>query len=145
MNQKEKITIKEIAEELDCGMRAFVHKTTGQFLFFPDSMSIPHSDINFWSEEVEKFEKNTSDYFEFRKWSSSESYKMMIEFAEQLPGDSRLRAKLLTALNHKKPFREFKAVIDNSGNMRQKWFKWKEKWQQDFVFEQLRINRIFHE
>jgi hypothetical protein len=83
-------------------------------------------------------EKNTSDYFEFRKWSSSESYKMMIEFAEQLPDDSRLRESLITALNHKKPFREFKAVIDNSGNIRQEWFTWKEKWQQDFVGEQLR-------
>ncbi len=37
-------------------------------------------------------------------------------------------------------FREFKLVIDNSGDFRQQWFDFKNKWQQDFVLRQL--NRL---
>lgn len=63
----------------------------------------------------------------------------MSEFTEQLT-DNNLQSRLLDALRKKKPFREFKFVIDSSGDFRQMWFDFKNKWQQDFVLRQL--NRI---
>ena len=53
----------------------------------------------------------------------------MVKFVEQLDEKNKLKDELIKALNRKKPFREFKFVIDNSGIYRQQWF--------DFKHEQL--------
>jgi hypothetical protein len=128
--------IKEIAEQLDCGFRAYMHTTTGQLLFVPDEDSLPDIELDSWEEELEQIENNGDNYYEFDKWTSNESFEMMSEFAEQLT-DHNLQSRLLDALRRNKPFREFKFVIDNSGKCRQQWFDFKNKWQQDFVARQI--------
>lgn len=127
--------IKEIAEQLDCGFRAFIHKTTGQFLFVPDENFLTAIDLDSWDEELEK---NFTDYYEIDKWTSSEAFEIMSEFADQLT-ESNLQSRLFDALRKNKLLREFKFVIDNSGDFRQQWFDFKIKWQQDFVARQLNI------
>ena len=129
--------IKEIAEQLDCGFRAFIHKSTGQMLFVPNENDMPDIDLDSWTEELELLEINFTDYYEIEKWTSSEAFEMMADFAEQLTENKQLQSKLIDALNKKKPFREFKFVIENSGNYRQQWFDFKNSWQQDFVERQL--------
>lgn len=130
--------IKEIAEQLDCGFRAFIHKTTGQFLFVPDENFLTAIDLDSWDEELEQLEKNFTDYYEIDKWTSSEAFEIMSEFADQLT-ESNLQSRLFDALRKNKLLREFKFVIDNSGDFRQQWFDFKIKWQQDFVARQLNI------
>lgn len=44
--------IKEIAEQLECGFRAYIHKKTRQLLFVPDENNF--SDIDSWEEELEQ-------------------------------------------------------------------------------------------
>lgn len=139
MNNPRAENIKEIAEQLDCGFRAYMHKTTGHLLFIPDENSLPDIDLDSWEEELELLENNFADYYEFDKWTSNESYQIMSEFADQLT-DNYLQSRLLDALRRNKPFREFKFVIDNSGIFRQQWFDFKNKWQQEFVAKQL--NRL---
>jgi hypothetical protein len=139
MNSTTTENIKEIAEQLDCGFRAFIHKTTGQFLFVPDENYLTDIDLDSWDEELEQLENNFTDYYEIDKWTSSEAFETMSEFAEQLT-DSNLQNRLFDALRKNKPFREFKFVIDNSGDYRKQWFDFKNKWQQDFVARQL--NRL---
>lgn len=130
--------IKEIVEQLDCGFRAFIHKTTGQFLFVPDENFLTAIDLDSWDEELEQLEKNFTDYYEIDKWTSSEAFEIMSEFADQLT-ESNLQSRLFDALRKNKLLREFKFVIDNSGDFRQQWFDFKIKWQQDFVARQLNI------
>lgn len=132
-------TIKEITEQLDCGFRAFIHKTTGQLLFVPDDSNYPDIDFDSWDKELEQLENNFSEYFEIDKWTSNEAFKIMSEFTEQL-SENNSQNQLIEALNKSKPFREFKHVIDNSGEFRQQWFDFKNNWQQDFVTKQL--NRL---
>jgi hypothetical protein len=129
--------IKEIAEQLDCGFRAFIHKTTGQLLFVPDENFLTAIDLDSWDEELEQLENNFTDYYEIDKWTSSEAFEIMADFTEQLTENKQLQSRLIVALNKKKPFREFKFVIDYSGDFRQQWFDFKNKWQQDFVERQL--------
>ena len=50
----------------------------------------------------------------------------MVEFAEQLSDNDKLKNQLINALNRKKPFREFKDIIDNAGKYRQQWFDFKQ-------------------
>jgi hypothetical protein len=48
-----------------------------------------------------------------------------------------LQEKLFNALNRKHPFREFKFVIDNSGEYRNAWFDFKNKQYFEWVENQL--------
>lgn len=138
MNNFTAETIKEIAEQLDCGFRVFIHKTTGELLFIPDYTDYPDIDIEPWMED--ESEKNFLDYYEVYKWSSGEAYDIMNDFAEQLI-DKKLQNRLYDALNKRKPFREFKFAIDNSGDYRQQWFDFKSKQQQILVANQLEALR----
>ena len=131
--------VKEIAEQLDCGFRAFIHKTTGQLLFIPDNYNYPDIDLSSWDKELEQLENNFTDYHEIEKWTSSEAFEIMSEFSVHLT-DKDLQSRLFDTLRKNKPFKEFKFVIDNSGDFRQQWFDFKNKWQEDFVARQL--NRL---
>ncbi len=132
--------IQEIAEQLDCGFRAFCHKATGKLIFIIDSSKFPVVD---WEEEEEQdqaaIEANREDYIEIEAMGSSDSYRVMVDFAEQLP-DARLREKLLGALHKRGPFREFKYVIDNSGDFREAWFAYKNQRYVDWVNQQLAVD-----
>jgi len=139
MNSAIKNSIEEIAEQLDCGFRTFIHKTTEQLIFVPNINSYPEIDLNSWKEELKQIEDNFTNYYEIDKWSSSEAFEIMNEFADQVK-DSKLQSRLYKALRKNKPFREFKFVMDNTVEFRQKWFEFKKKWQQDYVANQ--INRI---
>lgn len=128
--------INEIAEQLDSGCRAFIHKTNGQLHFVLDNSHYPDVDFDAWDEESEELENNFTEYYEIEKWTSSEAFEMMAEFAEQLT-DNELQGRLFYALSKNKPFSRFKFIIDNSGDFRQKWFAFKDKWQQNYVARQL--------
>ena len=117
MNITSTENIKKIAKQLDCGSRAFIDNTTGQLLFVPG-------------------QNNFTDFYKIDKWTSSEAFEIMSGFADQV-SDNKLQSRLFDALRKKKTFREFKFVIDNSGDFRQQWFDFKNKWQQDFVAIQL--------
>jgi len=58
---------------------------------------------------------------------SSESIEIMEEFMNQLADNNKLKDRLINVLNRKKPFREFKFEIDNSGIYRQQWFDIKKR------------------
>jgi hypothetical protein len=116
---------KEIAEQLDCGFRSFWHKPTAELLFVPDLNNNPFTDTEFFEDDLEKLDNNFGDYIEIEKPTSSDSFQIMANFTEQLKDNEKLKNELIKALNKKKPFREFKFVIDNSGIYRQQWFDFK--------------------
>lgn len=69
---------------------------------------------------------------------SSDSFRVMADFAEQLT-DANLKDKLITALRRKKPFSNFKFLIDNASEQRQSWFDFKNKPYFEWVEEQIKI------
>lgn len=73
--------IEEIAEQLDCGIRSFWHKTTRELLFVPDIDENPFIDIEFFEDDFEKLNQNLDDYIEIRKPNSSDSFRIMDGFA----------------------------------------------------------------
>ena len=130
--------IKEISEQLDCGFRAFYHKQTGDLIFVPDTNRHIDMDTNAWQDDLDKLDENFLDYLEINAMETSDSFRVMTDFAEQL-ADTKLQDSLLTALNRNKPFREFKFVIDNAGEQRKSWFDFKNKRYIEWTEEQLRI------
>ena len=97
-------------------------------------------DIEAWSDEMEKIDNNFTDYVEIEQMESHDSFVIMADFVETLSDSDKLKDKLIDALNKKKPFREFKFVIDNSGIYRQKWFDYKNERMQKWVTD--RFNEI---
>jgi Uncharacterised protein family (UPF0158) len=128
--------IKEIAGELDNGFRAFYHKQNGELIFVPNTEKHYDMDTEAWQEELDKLEENFLDYKEVKPMESSDSFTTMVNFAEQV-NDTKLQEKLFNALNRKHPFREFKFVIDNSGEYRNAWFDFKNKSYIEWVENQI--------
>lgn len=117
--------IKEIAEELDFGLRCFWHKHTGELLFVPDIENEPYADSELFDNDLQKLESNADHYIEIEKPNSKYSFEIMAKFTEQLANNESLKNELMNALTKKKPFREFKFLIDNSREYRQQWFDFK--------------------
>ncbi|MGG7035695.1 MAG: UPF0158 family protein [Flavobacterium sp.] len=129
--------IHEIAENLDCGFRSFWNTDTGELLFLPDLNENPYIDSELFEEDFEKLDDNFADYTEIEKPNSSESYSIMADFTEQLT-NKKLQNELEIALNKKKPFREFKSIIENSGVYRQQWFDFKMTQLKNWVIEKIK-------
>ncbi|PIP55369.1 MAG: hypothetical protein COX07_00320 [Bacteroidetes bacterium CG23_combo_of_CG06-09_8_20_14_all_32_9] len=127
--------INDIASDLDCGMRCFYNKQTGEIKSFP-TFDSGYIDEELWEEEQKELDENWSDYLEFENFTSSDSFEIMVDFAKNVD-NARLRNKLINSLHKSKPFRNFKWHIDNSGDYRQKWFDFKNNRYIEFVKNQL--------
>jgi Uncharacterised protein family (UPF0158) len=130
--------INEIAEELDCGFRAFYHKENGELIFVPNTDKYPDMDTDAWDDEFNKLDENYLDYREIEEMQSKDSFSVMENFAEKI-NNLKLQQKLFDALNKKHPFREFNYVIDNSGDYRDTWFNFKKKQYIEWVENQINL------
>ncbi len=130
--------IKQIAGELEGGLRCYYNLKTGEIKQILDFDRWPSGDDGLWEEEIKEIEDNRDDYFEFVGFESFESYKIMADFAESLDNEE-IRSKLITALNMPSPFRNFKWQIDNSGEYRQQWFDFKSMRYIQWVKEQIEL------
>ncbi|MEP7318628.1 MAG: UPF0158 family protein [Panacibacter sp.] len=103
---------------------------------------MPNRDSNFdmdeeiWRDVFEDIDSKMQESIAFECFDTHESFRIMESFAENEVDDKILRAKLITALANKKPFRHFKFVIDNS-NYRQAWFAFKNQWYIEHVVKEL--------
>ena len=127
--------ITEIAEQLDSGFRCFWNKETNEWVFIPDILKYPEIDTEAWADVIEQLDNNGEAYIEIAPLESSDSFKIMVDFVNTLSESNNLKNRLKRALNKRRPFREFKLEIDNSGEYRQKWFEYKnqeiQKWVQE--------------
>jgi hypothetical protein len=136
--------IKEIADQLDCGMKCYIDKETGIIKSVPDFDSWQTGDTELWEDVLNELDENWGNYLEIERMESHISFDVMVEFAEDV--DSReLHDTLINVLNRKHPFGNFKWVIDNSGPYRQKWFDFKTQSLKDWVIAQLEGANIAHD
>lgn len=144
MAHLDKFQIKEIAENLDCGLNCYWNRKTNEILFLPEELGClldddsDESDIgNQWlQEDFDRIKNNLEDIVLIEKPNSKYSFGIMEAFADQLPNKLDLKSKLFQALERNKPFREFKFEIDNS-DYRDEWFSFKALKLQQWVEEQI--------
>jgi len=121
---KLKQMIKEIAEHNDCGMDAFVNKESFKIIYIPNEFNYDLADSEeFYESALKEIDENYHLIFKIKPPSSSETYVIMEKFVDKIY-DSNLRTALINALNRRKPFANFKYLIDNS-NVREDWFNHK--------------------
>jgi|SRR5688572_722151 len=124
--------IRQIANELDSGFSCFIHKVTAEIIAIPHDTSHPDMDMSAWKDDIKKVESKRKQYLVIDPLESRDSFDIMKDFTNQVE-DEKLRSRLISALNHRKPFSHFKFEIDNSGEYRQKWFDFKSNSLQQLV------------
>lgn len=125
--------IKEIAETIDCGFVCHWNIKSNRLIFIPSNDEFEYDDSGAWDEDIKELELNSSEYREIEQLDSRESFRLMEDFTDELPDNTRIKVTLIEALNKRKPFREFKYAIDNSGEYRQLWFHFKNQKMIEYV------------
>ncbi len=128
--------INSIAQTLDMGMVCYIHKKTGVVKELPNEEMMMYGDTELWEKDVEAIESDIFSYVKIEPMRSGESYPIMEDFADQVR-NRRLQKSLMQALNGRRPFANFKNVIDHSDS-RDDWFKFKQKKYEAWVRREIR-------
>ncbi len=139
MDKSREYIIKEIAQELDCGSDCFYNPKTKEVIAIPNFTEIMDEDVfrEAFGEELDKIKQHKADFIKFEALESFESFKIMELFVAQL-SDKNLQSELEKVLANKKPFQNFKHIIDHS-NFRQTWFDFKQNELEKRVKNQIKV------
>jgi len=136
--------IKEVANETNAFGHCYIDKTTFEIIAFPkdeyereEFLSSIIDDIE--EEEKEKYkdiEQNPQNYYLIERLSSSDGYKLMENFTNQV-SDDKLREQLEQALHGKSPFATFKHIVKQERP--KEWYAFEEMQLMNYVESE--INR----
>jgi len=131
---------KEIAENLDYGNDCYYNLKTKEIIAIPSFPETFDEDEfrALFKIDLGRINEQNSDLFKIEILKSSESFKIMERFIDQLT-EPQLKSKLKSTLTKVKPFQNFKYFIDNSEH-RQKWFDFKQN-ELEKIVEMILINR----
>ncbi len=129
--------ITEIAEWLDCGMVCYFHKPTASIEYYPDPYD-GFFDEELWQEVIEKVENDCGNYEKFEKMDSNQGFRVMEDFAYSLK-DEEFKNQLISRLSNRKPFQNFKILVESS-KYREDWFAFKKEANIDWVREQIKFS-----
>ncbi len=137
MGNSQKNIITEIAENLDCGSDCYYNPTTDEIVTIPNLSHMPEEKEfkAIFQADLKKIDNQKATFIKFEVLESFESFKIMERFVEQM-NEQQFKSELENILQNKKPFQNFKHLIDNS-NYRQKWFDFKQKELEKIVEYQL--------
>lgn len=126
--------ISEIAELIDCGLICFLNPETLEIeTIMGNSYYDDYSDIK---DEIFAKIDNWQKCIEIAPPESWEGFDIMENFALSLPEASTIRQRLLNALERKRPFNNFKEIVETS-KYRSLWFEFKHKQLMELVRYQL--------
>lgn len=126
--------IVEITFQLQIGMIVSIHKKTEGKLIYPDPVSYPQAEFEEYDRMIEIVEKSPKDYYTFRAMPSRDAYQVMENFANSVE-DPIYKGRFYERLHLRKPFSNFKALVENSP-YREDWFAFRDAANQDFVKKQ---------
>jgi hypothetical protein len=124
--------IQQIADNLEIGLKCFIHKETFELVLFPEE----DPDEEEWREDIEKLDKEPDNYLEIGNMSSEDSFRLMEEFVQSVE-DFDIQSRLMQAIQGHKPFANFKHQIHQAGAFRQRWFDFKKMKLIEWVQNQL--------
>ncbi|MBI4645185.1 MAG: hypothetical protein HY738_00990 [Bacteroidia bacterium] len=137
--EKYKKVVSQIADSIDAGFICYLNPETLETENIPQEMiNNPYEFEAMTGESLDSMDLQHSKWescITFEPLESHESFKIMEQFVKSI-ADRRLREKLINALDRRKPFANFKAIIDNSP-YRQDWFDFKKQWLENHVKELL--------
>lgn len=112
--------VKELSENLQVGYTVYINLDSGEIKYLIDGDKFPDAREMF---EQELNEIDTWDHVaELREMPSFESFRVMEDFAYMVDAD--LYGDLMNALDRKKPFVNFRELVESS-DYREEWFKYR--------------------
>jgi hypothetical protein len=144
MLKPSKEQIKEMGEDLDCGFICYFNIKNGSILNIPDFDNWGGENRGTWHKEIKEVNANREDYMEIEGFDSHKSFRIMENFAISVD-NADLQDALIRALNKSKPFRNFKWVIDGSGEYRQQWFDYKKAQYIEWIEGQIEAYEDYYE
>lgn len=127
--------IKDISGSLQAGMTCYLHKKSGEMIETMEGAEYdPEWDDGVFGKQLMDIEDSPDDYIEFSPMSSSQAFDVMEDFANQLE-TMTLKIELINALDRKRPFRNFKDIIDSSDS-RQDWFDFQDAAYENYIKEE---------
>lgn len=139
--EKYNAVVKEIAGSIDAGQVCFLNTNTLQIDEIPfhlySDRTMYEMETGFTLKDFKPKYTRWKKYITIEPLASQESFEIMEKFANQLD-NSRLKNQLVYALNNRKPFANFKRIIDNS-DIRQDWFDFKDKQLRNYVKAMIEI------
>ena len=140
--EKYKHAVSSIADSLLVGLICYFNPDTLEVEELPEFMVQDPEEFELMTGEpadsLELKHKNWTNYIEIEPMESNESFRGMEYFIDEVQ-DNRLKEKLLNALSRKKPFANFKFLVENS-DYRQKWFDFKQKYYEDYVWGMIKTD-----
>lgn len=130
-------TIKSIAEQIGMGMICFLNTDTMEVESVLGNSYDTYGDNEDFCREVYDKVDSWSRFARVEPPESRQSFQMMEDFIEScIPDNDMVKNQLWDAISRRKPFRNFKSIIDNSP-YRQSWFDFRQLQLEEFVREQL--------
>ena len=135
--EKYKELVRRTAESIDCGLVCFINPETLETEEVPKELM--NDVVEFDEDEAEsdnEFDLNHPKwerYITIEPPESHESFEIMESFVTEIT-DKSLKNRILNALVNRKPFANFKNLIETS-NYREQWFAFKQRKLEEFVWE----------
>lgn len=129
--------IKDIAEDLEMGMKCWYHIPTGEVLSAPDSLRHDYIDDEIWADTFKDIDEKIEECIAFEGLATHEEFSIMESFAENQVSDPEVRSRLAYALSQRKPFMHFKSAIHYDSDYLDAWYAYKLQCYIDHVRQQL--------
>ncbi len=144
--EKYRSLISEIADSLNAGLVCYLNPHTLEkeeipasilenLMFNMDEIDEELYGENPFYEVLKRIEQEWKGYITISPPESHRSFEFMEGFIQHIQ-NSGLQKRLSAALSRRKPFRNFKTIIDESTE-RKNWFTYKQKCLERYTIEQL--------
>lgn len=129
--------INDIAQDFEMGLNVFVHCKTFEKIYFPDPDTHFGDELEVWQEDIDKVQDDPKNYIQIEKWPSYQTHDIMGRFAEEMVHQPMLKARIIAALEGRKPFQNFNLIVEQSLETRKIWFDYKLKHEMEWVRSKL--------
>jgi len=124
---------EEIAEQLECGMVCFYCVKNGELEYYPEEAEENDDDENAWQDVIDKIEEAPyGEYLKFPKMDSDTGYRVMEDFVSGIE-DEGTRRVFKDALSKRKPFQQFRHLIQDYPQLLDDWHDYKSQSYLDHV------------
>ncbi|MBN2521309.1 MAG: hypothetical protein JXB17_12425 [Bacteroidales bacterium] len=89
----------------------------------------------------EDIDNNPENYLYIEPVGSNEAFRLMADFSENIE-DMKLQNKLFQVLNKRRPFANFKNILQYYPEYLQKWYKYRNEYYENLAKEWLEENNI---
>ncbi|MEQ8552278.1 MAG: UPF0158 family protein [Cyclobacteriaceae bacterium] len=134
--------VQDMAGSLQAGFICFFNPDTLEVEAIPkDLIEDPEEYELITGETWESEERKHEDWeksIEIAPLDSNESFKIMEHFTKQVD-NHHLQNKLISALNNRRPFANFKVLVENS-EYREQWFEFRQKAYELYIWDLIQVD-----